>query len=60
MALDDHERVVEVVGDAAGEPADRVHLLRLAQLLIAQPQLLFGAPPLGHVTDDRGQARLAA
>ena len=28
------EEVVEVVRDAAGEPADRLHLLRLAQLLL--------------------------
>ena len=31
-ADDDAEHVVEVVGDAAGELADRLHLLRLAQL----------------------------
>jgi hypothetical protein len=33
VAVDDGEEVVEVVGDAAGQPADRLHLLRLAELL---------------------------
>ena len=33
--MDGHEQVVEIVRDAAGEPADRLHLLRLAQLLVA-------------------------
>ena len=35
VAVDGHQQVVEVVRDAAGEPADRFHLLRLAQLLLA-------------------------
>ena len=34
VAADDGEQVVEVVGDAAGEPADGLHLLRLAELLL--------------------------
>ena len=34
VAGDHHEQIVEVVGDAAGEAADRFHLLRLAQLLL--------------------------
>ena len=34
VAEDDGEQVVEVVRDAAGEPADRLHLLRLAELLL--------------------------
>jgi hypothetical protein len=42
---DDGQQVVEVVGDAAGEPADRLHLLRL-------PQLLLEALVLGHVAGD--------
>ena len=33
-AEDDGQDVVEVVSDAAGELADRLHLLRLAQLLL--------------------------
>jgi hypothetical protein len=34
VALDDRQQVVEVVRDAAGELADRLHLLRLAQALL--------------------------
>ena len=34
VALHDGEQVVEVVRDAAGEPADRLHLLRLQELLL--------------------------
>ena len=34
VAEDDRQQVVEVVRDAAGELADRLHLLRLAQLLL--------------------------
>ena len=33
-AEDHGQQVVEVVGDAAGQPADRLHLLGLAQLLL--------------------------
>jgi len=33
-ARHDGEQVVEVVGDAAGEPSDRLHLLRLAELFL--------------------------
>ena len=33
-AVDDRQQVVEVVRDAAGEPADDLHLLRLLQLLL--------------------------
>ena len=34
IAEDDRQEVVEVMGDAAGELADRFHLLRVAQLLL--------------------------
>ena len=34
VAEDHGQQVVEVVGDAAGEAADRLHLLRLAELLL--------------------------
>ena len=42
VAADRREQVVEVVCDATGEPADRFHLLRLAQLL-------FESLARGHV-----------
>ena len=34
VAANRGQQVVEVVGDAAGQPADRLHLLRLAQLIL--------------------------
>ena len=34
VAVDDHQQVVEIVRDAAGELAERFHLLRLRQLLL--------------------------
>ena len=51
VAHDHHEQVVEVVGDAAREPADRLHLLRLAQLLLEPPPLLLGLAPLRDVQE---------
>ena len=41
VADDDGEQVVEVVGHAAGEPADGLHLLRLPQGL-GRPKALAG------------------
>ena len=38
-ADDDREQVVEVVRDAAGQPPDGVHLLRLTQLVLELPAL---------------------
>ena len=35
VADDGREQVVEVVSDAAGEPADGLHFLRLAKMLLA-------------------------
>ena len=43
-ADDAGEQVVEIVGDAAGELAHRLHLLRLAQLLLGTMQR-FGLAP---------------
>ena len=44
VAGDDHQQIVEVVRDAAGEAADGFHLLRLAQLLLERAALgdVFG------------------
>src|SRR5581483_4164841 len=39
VAEDRGQQVVEVVRDAAGEPADRLHLLRLQKLLFEQLSL---------------------
>ncbi len=49
LAQDDGEQVVEVVGDAPGEIADRLHLLRL-------PDLLFEPLLRGDVERDPGRA----
>jgi hypothetical protein len=43
IALDGGEHVVEVVGDATGQPADRLHLLRLGELGL-EAGLLRGRP----------------
>ena len=45
LGHDDHEQVVEVVGDSAGEPANGFHLLRLEKLRLQEQvgfPLLFG------------------
>ena len=34
IAIDDGQQIVEIVGDSAGQFADRLHLLRLPQLLL--------------------------
>src|SRR3546814_1398096 len=54
----DHRRqqVVEVVGDAAGELADRLHLLRLDEL--ALEVLLLGR--IDEMDDEAGQGAVAA
>ena len=44
VADDDREQIVEIVSDAAGQIADRFHLLRLPKLIV---ELLA----LGHVLD---------
>jgi hypothetical protein len=46
------ELIVEVVGDAAPERAERLHLLRLHQLLLAVPQALFDALALQRGRED--------
>ena len=52
VAEDDRQEVVEVVRDAAGEVPDRLHLLRLAELLLHPVAL-------GHVQRDGEPARPA-
>ena len=43
------QQVVEVVSDAAGELADGLHLLRLAQRLLGAPQGLGGLLFVGDI-----------
>ena len=57
IAEDDGEHVVEVVRDAARQPADRFHLLRLTQRLLgrfAPAHLLL--QPLGAAQRDEAEA----
>ena len=52
-ADDAGQQIVEIVRDAAGQLADRFHLLRLAQLLLGAAQR-FGGVALGrHVAAER-------
>ncbi len=51
-----HQQVVEVVGDAAGELAHRLHLLGLGQGSLRLRQRLFGAAALGDVAGYLGEA----
>ena len=56
MAADDHQEVVEVVRDAAGELAERLHLLRLGELLLRPLERGLRLPPLGDVAGDVHEA----
>ena len=49
---DPGEQVVEVMRDAAGQPADRLHLLRMTQLVFALPKRLGRLFPFGDVVDE--------
>ena len=49
-----HQQVVKIVCDAAGELADRFHLLRLEQDLTCLFEFLLGVPTLGDVARDLG------
>jgi hypothetical protein len=46
------DHVVEVVRDAAGQGAYRLHLLRLAQLRLERVTLFLGALARGDVTQE--------
>ena len=54
------QQIVEVVGDAAGQLADRFHLLRLEERLPGQLEFLLRAAALGDVARDLGEAEQAA
>ena len=51
-ADDDGEQIVEIVGDPAGELADGLHLLRLAQRLLGFGEPRLRRQPLGHVVNE--------
>ena len=50
------QEVVEVVRDAAGQLADRLHLLRLKQRFPGLFEGQLRLPPLGDVAGDLGEA----
>ena len=55
-AADDHEKIVEIVGHAAGELAERVELLRFREMLLHLLELELGLAALGDVAGDLGKA----
>ncbi len=52
IAEDRTEHVVEIVGDATGQRADRLDLLRLPQVRLEQAPGALGLGALGHVAND--------
>ena len=56
VAADDHQQIVEVVGDAAGQLAERFHLLRLGELLLRPLERGLRLPSLGDVAGDLHEA----
>ena len=57
---DDHQKVVEVVRDAAGELAQRLQLLAVEQAFLGPVQLQLGVAPFGAVAGDLRKPRQAA
>ena len=56
VAAHDHQQIVEVVRDAAGQLAERLHLLRLRQLFARARRARLRLAPLGDVAGDLGKA----
>ncbi len=50
-AVDNAQQIVEVVSDAAGQPADGFHLLRLSELRPRRFQVRLGLLHLGEIAD---------
>ena len=55
-AADDHQEIVEIMGDAAGQLAERVELLQFRKLLMHLLELELGLAALGNVPGDLGEA----
>ena len=60
VAGDDGQQVIEIVRDAAGEPPDRFHLLRLAELLFEASALAAHAGRADFALDGGVQAHQIA
>ena len=59
-ADDDGEQIVEIMGDAAGQLADRVHLLRLDDGVTRGVERLLRFAPFGQVAGDLGKTEQLA
>ncbi len=57
VAQDDGKDVVEVMSNAAREPAHGFHFLRLPKLLLRFAQRLLGAQPFGHIACEHQSGR---
>src|SRR6266480_1528078 len=53
IAADDGQKIVEIVRDTTGKPAERLHFLRLTELLFERGDFRFGAFVFG--TDAQGR-----
>jgi hypothetical protein len=60
IADDDHHQIVEVVGNAAAQLADGLHLLRCGELLLSRFQGALRFHSLGDVAGDFGEANRLA
>ena len=56
VAEHDHQQVVEIVGDAPAQLADRFQFLRRRKLVLRLPELLLRGQPLADVARDLGEA----
>ena len=54
-AADDHQKIVEVVRDAAGQLTERIELLRFCKLLLHLLELELRLAALGNVAGDLGE-----
>ena len=52
VAADDHQQIVEVVSDSAGELAERIHLLRFRELPLHALELLLGLTAFRDIPRD--------
>ena len=55
VAGDDEQQIVEVVGDAAGQLANRLHLLRLRKPPLALPQRFLDMLAVAEIMDHAGE-----
>ena len=56
MSAHDHQQIVEVMCDAAGQLTKRLHFLRLRELFMCPFERFLRVAPLGDVARDLGEA----